>query len=245
MPKDDAERSRPPHNQARTRHPPTHPSRAAQPHRHPDRVKGAHEPPVTMGTDRRDRHESPAQRPVRPKATPQPDSMAEQGHDIALLMRRGLISEKALGRSLPGYQDGGRPRIGEPAMVGELGSDPASAMSAKMIGGKGMTPTEEQELGEALASGAVLGGGTALLGAAANIPLVAILARAGVGRDALMGLIDGTMRAVPAAAVGGAAVGGAGYEMGLYNPRQDAIDRRAMSDLQPLPSGEGRTYPGP
>lgn len=141
MPKDDAERARPPAHQARTKHPPTHPARAAQPHRHPERIKGPHEPPVTMGTDRKDRHESPARKPVRPKATPQPDDGAQQGHDLRLLMKRGLISEKALGRSLPGYQMGGRPIPGEPALVGE--EAPPNASDLEAFGSGPLTAMEQ------------------------------------------------------------------------------------------------------
>jgi hypothetical protein len=135
MPKDDAERARPPAHQARTKHPPTHPSRAAQPHRHPDRIKSPHEPPVTMGTDRKDRHESPARKPVRPKATPQPDDGAQQGHDLRLLMKRGLISEKALGRSLPRYAEGGQPDVGQPAVVGDVPGNSYPAWLLRLMGG--------------------------------------------------------------------------------------------------------------
>jgi hypothetical protein len=141
MPKEDAERARPPAHQARTKHPPAHPQRAAQPHRHPDRAKGAHEPPVTMGTDRKDRHESPARKPVRPAATPQPDSASEQGADLRMLMKRGLISEKALGRN----QEGGLPIVGEPALVGEGMAGAANASDLPNFGAGPLTAQEQME----------------------------------------------------------------------------------------------------
>ena len=246
MPKDEAERARPPAHLARTRHPATHPQRAAQPHRHPDRVKGPHEPPVTMGTDRKDRHESPAKPPARrPAVMRQPDDASEQGHDLRLLMRRGLISEKALGRSMPGYQEGGRPRIGEAAMVGELGSDPASAMSAKIIRGEPMTEAESGELGQAMAIGGALG---AVAPTATGIGPIAGILRAVSKMD--KGYEPGFIKDAfikPTIAGGGlgAVLGALAEHFGGWRPLRDAIDAQAMSDMQPAASGEREPIPRP
>jgi hypothetical protein len=236
MPKDDAERARPPAHLARTRHPPTHPARAAQPQTHPARAaKAVHERPVGRTVHQ---HQSPAKRPTRPPAGPQPDSMSEQGHDIALLMRRGLISEKALGRSLPGYQDGGRPRIGEPAMVGELGSDPASAMSAKMLRGEPMTDDDRRELGEAIAIG---GGVGAMLPTATGVgPLAGVLRGISkMDRGYSPGIIkDGLIKPTIAGGSVGAIIGALAEHFGGWRPLRDAIDAQAMGDMQPAASGE-------
>ena len=118
------------------------------------------------------------------------------------------------------------------AQSGQLGSDPASRMSAKMIGGEPMTQTEKDEMATAMGASAGIGGQVGMGAGLARGVYRAMQNKEGLGvfGNALAGMLEG--------GGAGAVLGALAEHFGGWRPLQEIIDKQAMQDMQPAASGE-------